>query len=220
MKRVVTLAAALALLFVLSSISAFAGPSDPCPAVGDNLANTCNILITIAADGSITTSNGAATQPYDNVVKGGAGEDVTVGVINDSSSTVTSLTITGAPTGGDAGPFDFDESTAADGVCDPSLGVTPSNCPKGLTIGNAFPFGPTGYESSLNVQFSNFASKTTGTVNFKNGILGPGNSTWFGLEAPAGLNLKVTPAPEPGSVLLFASGLLGLGGVLRRRLGL
>lgn len=223
MRRLVVPLLCLAVFFVLKPQFALAGSSDPCPAVGDNAAGTCNIIITIAANGSISTAAGAATQPYDNVLKGGIGEDVTVGVINNSSSTITGLTITGAATGGDAGPFDFDEASAADGVCDPSLGsvagsVQWSGCPAGLTAGNAFPFGPTGYESSTNVQFSNFSSLTTGTVNFSNGILGPGDSTWFGLEAPAGLNLTVTPTPEPSSMLLLASGIVLLGLMVTRRL--
>lgn len=210
----------LGVFIVLQPQFALAG-TDPCPAVGDNAAGTCNIIITIAANGSITTTAGAATQPYDNVLKGGAGEDVTVGVINNSSTTITQLTITGAPTGGDLGPFDFDEASALDDPCDPTLGsvvgsVQWSGCPKGLTAGNAFPFGPTGYESSTNISFSNFSSLTTGTVNFMNGILGPGDNTWFALEAPAGLNLKVTTAPESSSMTLLLV-VMVLGGVAATR---
>lgn len=221
MKRLLIPLLCLGVLIVLKPQFALAG-TDPCPAVGDNAAGTCNIIITIAANGSITTTTGSATQPYDNVLKGGAGEDVTVGVINNSSTTITQLTITGAPTGGDLGPFDFDEASAADGICDPSLGsvagsVQWAGCPAGLSAGAAFPFGPTGYESSTNISFSNFASLTTGTVNFKNGILGPGNSTWFALEAPAGLSLTVT-APESSSMMLLLAVII-LGGltITRRR---
>jgi hypothetical protein len=213
----------LAVLFVLGmSQSALAGGTDPCPAVGDNAAGTCNVIITINADGSITTSNGSATQPYDNVVKAGLGEDVTVGVINNSANAVLAFTVTGAPTGGDFGPFNFDETTALDGPCDPFLGTTAAGCPSGESSGSAFGFGAldctnaTGYEGPMNC-FSNFSTFTTGTVNFLNGGLAAGDSTWFALEAPAGLNLTVTPTPEPASLLLLASG-LGLFMLVRRAL--
>lgn len=224
MRKLVIPLLCLAVFFVLKPQSALAGGLEPCPAVGDNAAGTCNILITIAANGSITTTAGSATQPYDNVLKGiGNGEDVTVGVINNSSATITALTLTGAATNGDLGPFNFDEASAMDGPCDPTLGsvggsVQWAGCPAGLTPGNAFPFGPTGYESSTNVQFSNFSSLTTGTVNFSNGILGPGDSTWFALEAPAGLNLTVTSAPEAGSMLLLVAGIALFGLLITRRL--
>lgn len=212
----------LTLLFLLAmSQSASAGGTDPCPAVGDNAAGTCNILITIAADGSISTSTGSATQPYDNVLKGGAGEDVTVGVINNSASAVTGLVLTGGATLGDLGPFDFDESSAGDAPCDPSLTTNPSGCPGGESTGSAFGFGPgngcttvTGYEGPMNC-FSNFASLTTGTVNFLGSGLAGNSSTWFALEAPAGETLTVTATPEPRSLLLLASG-VGLFVLLRR----
>ena len=63
--------------------------------------------------------------------------------------------------------------------------------------------------------FSNFASLTSGEVDFLSGGLAAGQSTWFALEAPAGLNLTVTQTPEPSSSLLLASG-LGLFFLLRR----
>lgn len=192
--------------------------TEPCPAIGVNPAGACNIVITIAPNGSIATTAGTATEPYDTAIYPKAADDVTVGVINNSSSTITSLTLTGMATADDHGPFSFDEYASGDGVCDPLLGLATGSvalpCSVGQTTYHAYPFGPTGYESSANVQFSNYSSWTTGTVNFLNGILGPGDSTWFGLEAPAGLNLQVqpTPTPEPSSVLLLATGvgLLGL----------
>src|SRR5690242_16382691 len=115
MTRLLPAALVLCLIF---AATAFA---DSCPAVGNNAANTCNIVITIAANGTITTTTGSATHPYDNTLKSGAGEDVTVGVVNNSASTIFALTLTGSPTGGDLGPFNFDESTAGDGPCDPSF---------------------------------------------------------------------------------------------------
>jgi len=220
-RNIRTLLVCLAVLFVLGmSQSALANGTDPCPAVGDNAAGTCNIIITIAADGSISTNNGSATQPYDNAVKAGAGEDVTVGVINNSANAVLAFTISGTPTGGDLGPFNFDETAAADGPCDPFLGTTAAGCPSGETQGNAFGFGAlnctnaTGYEGPMNC-FANFSTFTTGDVHFLNGGLAAGASTWFALEAPAGLSLTVTPTPEPASLLLLASG-LGLFVLVRR----
>jgi hypothetical protein len=149
----------------------------------------CNELITINANGSITTSipTGATTN-YDGV------EDNVLGVVNNSSSTIFALNLKGSNI------FGFD----GDGI-QSFLGLKANSKD---TSGSGYG-GPLGF-------FTNLKGTNTGTVNFIGGIA-PGASTYFSLEEPATLNTTVTPAPEPATLATLGAGLVGFGLLRRRR---
>lgn len=168
-------------------------------------ATGCGVLITFGASGSPTISV-TGTAAIDN------SEDTTVGVINNSSNTVSSLTLH-ATDASDA--FGINDG---DGI---ESGYTITN---GVAVGSG---GATGYEGPTSTfDLSGVDSSGGGTlvVNFAPGIA-PGGNSYFSLEgdpATAGGGISVGPSsgvPEPSTYGLLAIGLLGLLGVAKRRFG-
>lgn len=154
----------------------------------------CNVLITFNANGSITTTNPNGATSYDN-----GGDDILVGIVNNTSQPINSVTLTGTTM-----PFGFD----GDGACDPTW-----------TYAGGDPCGTTtsGY-GHQGVTFSGISiDQNTGIIDFAGGIA-PGGSNWFSLEGPISLNLKVVP--EPGSLALLGLGVCLIGGLrpLARRM--
>jgi hypothetical protein len=97
--------------------------------------------------------------PYDG------SDDTLVGVVNDSSGTVGSVSLTS-----NTGAFGFD----GDGICSGAFGAWDGS--------SGCPYGATGYEGP-NTSYANVSSDgNNGTVEFGD-PLGAGGSTYFSLEA-------------------------------------
>jgi len=193
MKRFLLAAAVLAWV----AGAAFAGSvcpagsgANPFPHSPDNAATGCNVVITIAANGSVTTVV-TDTTAYEN------SEDVLVGVVNNSASSVASLALTGS------GVFGFE----GDGICIYTF-VGSGYCTASQIAGT----DPGDYQGPT----STFAitDASTGTVNFAPAIPANGGMSYFSLEgAPtASLGVVVGPgggtpsAPAPSSITLLAVG--------------
>jgi hypothetical protein len=182
---------------MFGSQAAFA---DQCGALG--WAPGCNLLITVNANGSvsITTGTGGSSW-YDGV------EDSLVGVQNNWNQTLTSINLTGNDI------FGFDNDGAFGPNCLTNAGA-PHPCGTGGSSTYEFYNGP-------NTHFI-ITNNNIGTVVFDNGIA-IGGSSKFSLEGNPGANGITggglnSNVPEPGSMLLLGSGLIGLAGSLRRKL--
>lgn len=190
-----------ALMLWAAGLASAVSANPPCPQIG--FANGCDAQITLNSGGTATVT--LTGQPaYDG------SEDQLVGVTNNSGNTIANITLSGSDI------FGFD----GDGAGEPGTGCL-------ISSGNPFPcfsggpFGPSGYEGP-NTSFS-VTDSNSGSVNFIGGLPN-GGTAWFSLEeAPSTSGFTVTGTttgtgtPEPASILLFGTGLLGFAFLMRRR---
>ncbi len=158
----------------------------PDPGITD--ASGCNVLITITNSG--TTAVTVDLHPYEMI------EDQLVGVINNSTSAVTSIPLSGSSI------FGFE----GDGICSNSF-IPASNCTSADSTG----YGPNGVTFTIN-------NPNSGVVNFSPGIAA-GGKAFFSLEAaPSSGGVVVGGVPEPGTLGMLGTGLLAAGFWGRRSL--
>jgi len=154
----------------------------------------CTILITLNADGSIVTTFPNPSPSYD-----GGLDDNLIGVINNTSKTITALQLTSAT----VPIFGLED----DGVCGlpgwtfSPLGPNP-NC--------AIATDPHGY-GPAGINFTIF-NVNSGIVNFGNGGIAPGSNAFFSLEG--GHLTKIVVVVIPGLAITKQVTVVGGGAAL------
>lgn len=198
-----SLASAIAIagtILLCSGISRAVSANPPCPQLG--WADGCNTIITLNSNGTSTINITSATT-YDGI------EDQLVGVINNSGSTIYSLTLSGTKI------FGFDGDGAFSSACNAATGTPPFPC------GAATPGDTTGY-AGPSTSFT-ITDANNGVVNFAGGVPNGGTAFFSLEEAPSAGGFTVTgtgttpTVPEPGSILFFATGILGIGALVWKR---
>jgi hypothetical protein len=212
--RILRFSLGLLVLLLCSNVNLQAGTI--CPAVGfanPGISKTgCYVVFTFNPNGSITRTIDTSVGRYDSLIDG---DDITVGVVNDTSSPITRLDLTMSnPNGNFSGAniMNFD----GDGICSAVVGPPrPVGCPGTLGPGP----GPYGLVPFAGPDYA--GPEVTGYTRLNNqeGIVFlnvPGSAagvqtTYFGLEdVPDG------HTPEPASFLLVTgAGMLFWCGRLR-----
>lgn len=200
--------AAMALL-TLAAASSFAGTSfSQCPATGADISG-CEFLITVTAvngSGAATAFTVAVSSPDYGPFDGE--DDTLVGIQNASGATLNSISLTGA---GGLDIFGFDGDGACSGEYSPQ--VAASECWGGV-YSEASDY--TSYFNNTETATGINAAQTSGTINFIDGVAN-GGSNWFSLENALTVSSLQSSTPEPASLLLLGTGLLGIGFMLYRR---
>ena len=158
----------------------------------------CNTIITINPNGTLSVAY-PNTNPYDG------SEDNYVGVVNNTASSVGSIDLSS-----NTDIFGFDgDGIDAYGIAGNSADLT--------AYGSSAYGGPNAFFTNIN------NTATSGTVNFIAALAANGGTSYFSLEeAPAG-GLAITGTastsvtPEPSSLALLGTGVMTVGGIIRRR---
>jgi hypothetical protein len=147
--------------------------SNPFPYNPDNAATGCNAVITIAANGSVSVVV-KDTTPYEN------SEDVLIGVVNNSTTGVTKLSLNG--NGASIPIFGFD----GDGICFYTF------VGSGYCAASYYQTDPGDYAGPTTTFTAISSDQNSGTVNFSPAVAGNGGTAYFSLEGTPSSSLTGT----------------------------
>jgi hypothetical protein len=134
-----------------------APPFTECPAIGAS--PSCEILLVVNADNTVSVEGDPSVGPFDG------SDDTLVGIINDSTTAVKAITVSGP--GSDLSGFD------GDGICSGDYGT--------WTGSTGCPYGSTGYEGPGTSFVTDSSLPDSAEVDFTGG-LALGKSAYFSLE--------------------------------------
>jgi hypothetical protein len=217
------LVAATGIAIVTAAATSAPNAQPMCPTVGTAGASGCAVVITVANTGTVSIAPGTNTKPIDGNGHG-EGDDVVVGVVNDSNAVLKSIALSGP---GRDEMFGFD----GDGICTWTFSGTPSFTNGGYCATNGPSNGPSyatkngkmvigsggknpyDYEGPDNT-FSGYNTSSpdsadSGTVNFTT-PLPPQGTTFLSLEtAPTGTALTSAVATLTTGLVVATPGLSG-----------
>ena len=181
-----------------AAASSGVGATAVCPSVGGG--SGCAYVLTVNPNGSVSIAAGADTASFDGGTRG-EGDDVVVGVVNNSNAVVSSMALTGS-----SNVFGFD----SDGICTLTFTspVSSSYCQKNgpnggpsytTSRGRTTGINPYDYQGPDNT-FSKISTSGrtagAGTINFTTALL-PQGTTFLSLEA-APTRSTATATLQPG----------------------
>ncbi|MGO9975592.1 MAG: hypothetical protein ACLP01_22900 [Solirubrobacteraceae bacterium] len=162
---------------VAQTPSAPTPPFTQCPAINDS--QSCEILLVVNPDDSISVDNDPSVGPFDG------SDDTLVGIVNDSNTPVTAITVSGPG----SGLSEFD----GDGICSGDYAAWNGSA--------GCPYGPTGYEGPGTSFVTDPSLPDSAEVDFSP-ALAPGASGYFSLEgALASAQLLGRQGPEEGDLV-------------------